>query len=209
MFWGIPIFYLVLVASFGTGIAKYKNIEPTYFKWSVLYLLMNVVVETYGLISKASGKNNYWAYNLSTIVEFTFYYYLFYNATTNLSHKKNIGIIGSITLLFCIVNIFFIQGLNHFHSNSFVLGSLSLIYLSVCYFIQQSDLEEPSNPFTKKMFWITTGVLFFYTGTIFNLGLFEYIHLKNSLLEKQFSILLNCLNSLLYIFYIIAFLFCK
>lgn len=203
----IPFFYFVLLLSFITALAKYKTIRLSYFHLSVYYLLMNLIVETYGLVTKAQGKNNFWIYNLSTTAEFGFYYYLFYKANANLRDRRVIQIISMIFFPLCFINIIFIQGINHFHSNTFILGSISLIYLSVSYFKYELRLDEITNPFTKKMFWIATAVLFFYTGTIFNLGLFEFIHIKSIVLEKKLDILLNILNTFLYTAYVISFLF--
>ncbi|MEP6724269.1 MAG: hypothetical protein ABJC98_00560 [Bacteroidota bacterium] len=207
MVYGIPLFYFVLFLSFIVGLARYKSIEINYFKLSVLYLFMNLLVETYGIISKDQGKNNFWVYNLSTTAEFGFYYYLFYKATGNLLHKKIIKAISMVFLPLCFINIFFIQGINVFHNNTFGLGSVTMVYLAACYFKQELGLEEIANPLSKKMFWIATGVLFFYTGTVFYLGLFEFIHIKNAALVNNFDILLNILNICLYVVYIISFLF--
>jgi len=203
-----PAYYIVLSIAFIVSLVFYKKIKPAYFRLCCPYLLMNLVVETYGIISKSQGKSNYWIYNISTTIEFGFYFFIFYINLTNQNVRRYIVWVSILFFPFCFINIFFIQGINHFHSITFLAGSFFLICLSVLYFQDQiiKENEFLKNPLKEKMFWIATGVLFFYSVGFFNLGLFEIIHVHNSLLKTVTDLLLNLLNIFLYCTFIIAFL---
>ncbi|MCW3093358.1 MAG: hypothetical protein JWP81_4427 [Ferruginibacter sp.] len=201
-----PFFYIVLVIAVLISVIKLKRQKPSYLRLFFPYLLMNLCVETFGLITRAQGKNNYWIYNFSTTVEFGFYFFIFYKTLHNVFVKRAIIFTSFLFFPFCIINIFFIQGIHHFHSISFLMGSIFLVSLSVLYFQEQlREDEQITNPLTEKMFWISTGVLFFYVTSLFSLGLFELIHLKNPSLKVLADALLNLLNIFLYCTFIISF----
>lgn len=201
----IPAFYIFLCAAFLGSLFVYNKLEPWFFKMCVPYLLMNLIAETYGLIIKSRGLKNYWIYNISTTLEFGFYFFIFFKILKEVALKKYIKITSLIFFPLCFINILFVQGINHFHSNTFLIGSIILISLCFFYFREQLRSEEIINPLKQKMFWISIGVMFFYLGGFFELGLFEFIHFKNPLIEKKFSTLLNVLNCFLYSMYLIAF----
>lgn len=201
----IPVFYIILVLAFLIGCITIKRQEPYYLKLAVLYLFMNLVAETAGLYLKSKGARNYWIYNISTTLEFVFYFYIYYRAITLVPVKRAIKYGGTVIILFCVANMLFIQKMDHFHSYSFLLGSVGVIFLSILYLRQLLMNSFLINPVRKKMFWISMGVFFSYMGTFFYLGLFEIVHYQNRYFEYQLGLLLNVLNAILYLMYIFSF----
>jgi hypothetical protein len=170
------------------------------------YLLINFITETYGIQTKAAQLNNYWIYNLSTTIEFAFYYYVYYRTLNTPSYKKIISVYAAFFFPFAIFNMFLIQGMDHFHTHGYLTGSIFLIVLVLLYLREVFLTIELRNPLKEKIFWISTGVLFFYIGSFFQMGFFEYIfNSPSASIRYVFDALLNFLNVILYTMFIIAF----
>ena len=197
-----PAFYFVLIIAIIVGVCRYRLLIHAGLIWAIPYLLMNFIAETYGIFVKES---DYWIYNIATFLEFIFYFFIFYRALSGSGMRKIILWFSCLYFPFAIVNIVLIQGIHHFHTNSFLVGSVFLIFLAIAYLRQVIMNIEIINPLRQSMFWITTGVLFFYLGSFFYLGFFEYMQEFHSSLIPIFRQILNLLNVILYFFYIIAF----
>jgi hypothetical protein len=198
----MPLFYIALVLAFLTSLFRYKYIQSSALVFSIPYLAVNIIAESYGIFTDAE---DYWIYNLSTIIDFIFYYYVYYRFIGDVLIRKWIRWFSIIYFPFCLLNIFFIQGFYSFHSNSYLAGACFLILLSVVYLRNLIVNIDTQNPFKDRLFWITTGVLFFYIGTFFHLGFFQYIESQYPSLDSVFKQLLRFLNVVLYCMYIIAF----
>lgn len=99
---------------------------------------------------------------------------------------------------------FFIQGMDEFHTLGFIPATTFTIFLCICYFRQIILSQVIENPLRDPIFWIATGVLFFYVVAFFPLGLFHHIENEGAGINKVFNILLKLLNVILYGMYIVA-----
>ncbi|MGZ5135217.1 MAG: hypothetical protein ACXWCG_08705, partial [Flavitalea sp.] len=199
---GIPAFYFLLIVAVIVAIIRYDRFKHTPLALALPYLVVNLIAETYGIFTTG---NDYWIYNIATIIEFGFYFYIFHRTITSVQLQKVIIWFSFLYFPFAIINVFLIQGIDHFHTNSFLVGSVFLIFLAGAYLRQLLINIEMYNPLRESMFWITTGVLFFYIGSFFYLGFFEYIQQFYPALINIFSQVVNILNVILYCMYIIAF----
>ncbi|MDB5249288.1 MAG: hypothetical protein JWQ40_3682 [Segetibacter sp.] len=201
----LPAFYITLIIAFTFAVATYKNIRPDYLKLSLPYLFINLVAETYGTITKINGIRNVWIYNIATTIEFAFYYYIYFRALKGRFAKKTIFLFSFLYFPFAIFNIIYIQGINHFHTNGFLIGALFLILLVFAYLQELMQTSLTYSPLKEKMLWISIGVILFYIVSFFYLGLFEFIDKNYPHLENIFDQILNILNVFLYLMFIIAF----
>ena len=104
-----------------------------------------------------------------------------------------------------LLNMAFIQGLTEFHSYTNALGSILTVFFC-CLFFYELLLNPLEGELHKvPMFWISTGILFFYLGDLsFDL---LYNLLKNDAMGKDlFKSINNNLILILYSCFIIAFL---
>lgn len=169
-----PVAILELLALFFC-IKKYKKLSPTYFKWFLPLLLLTNIVEwgNYFKLFSYHHSNN-WIYNIFNPIEFCFYGWLYYNYITN-SVKRKIILYSCVVLIVAyLLNMLFIQGMVFFNSYTFLLGCLLMIYFTYLYFDQ--SIKSVSNTSITKtpFFWISVGVLFFYSGEFILWSFFQY-----------------------------------
>ena len=173
------------------------------------FLLVTVVVESIGAFYLAHGKRNYLIYNIFTSIEFLFYSFLFLHFLKKALFNNSILIFLPSYLLLVILNMFFVQGLNEtFNTYSFLVGSFFIVVFCCCYFYESvlpenADLHLIQEPF----FWICSGLLIFYLGSVIINTLFEYLRSKD--LQNEgiliYGFINNSLNVILYSTFCIAF----
>lgn len=177
------------------------------------FLLLTVLIELFGIWSTSKGVKNYWIYNVFTTIEFLFYSSLFY-----LHFKKNIfkiivSIFIPIFILLVLLNILFIQGLNKtFNTYTFLVGSFFIVIFCCCFFYESVLPDKIDQQLSKQpFFWICSGLLIFYLGSVIINALFEY--LRNNDLQDEgiriYGIINNSLNVILYSSFSIAFYLCR
>lgn len=185
-----------------------KKLQGTYLFLFIPFLILTNIQEWgsyYGYLS--INGNNIVSLNIFTNIEFAFYSYILYYHTAEKKQKKRILILYCVFFFFAFLNIFFIQGLTNFHSYSYLLGSLLIIYY-VCYFFYELfQSEKYINLLKFPMFWICIGLLFFYLGMFVYYTFFELVTLKYILqYVTLFNVLMNIFNIVLYSFFAISFL---
>lgn len=110
--------------------------------------------------------------------------------------------------IFYLSNVIFVQSFfNEFHTYSFMLGSLIVVGFSILYMYElisvETNLEQ--NILSQPMFWISAGLLFFYSGEFAYMSFFNYLNkLDVALSERLFDIVL-ILGFLMYILFAIGF----
>ncbi len=183
------------------------------FYYFIPFLFLTVTVEflgRWGNFTKGFGKLG--MYNVFTAFEFIFYTYLFYAHFKRLLFKR-------ITLLFIplyissvVVNLIFIQGLNKtFHSYTFLLGSFFIVIFCCCFFYESVLPDKIDEQLSKQpFFWICSGLLIFYLGSVIINALFEYLSSNDLQVEgrKIYNIINRTLNVVLYTSFCIAFYVC-
>jgi len=189
-----------------TSLLTYRALKGTAFRLFPFFLLFIVVVELAGdYTGRVLHYNNAWFYNFSTTLEFIFYTHIFSRTLRNPVYKKmTLGFMVCFPLL-VLLNMAFIQGFTEFHSYTNALGSISMI-IFCCFFFYELLLNPLEGELHKvPMFWISTGILFFYLGDLsFDL---LYNLLKNDAIGRDlFKSINNNLILILYSCFIIAFL---
>lgn len=186
------------------------------FIYFVPFLLITVTIE---LIAKLAMTDNpdlrparFMLFNIFTASEFVFYSAIFLLHLNNATLKKIIRILIPVYLLLVAINIAFIQGVNSFHTYTFLLGSFFMVVYS-CFFLYESILPESLNTKLSKQpfFWVCIGLLIFYLGSVIINALFEY--LTSASLKAQgtqiYTTITNSLNVILYGSFSIAFILCR
>ncbi len=206
------IYLLVQASSFLVCIYLFKYLKDTLLKYFLPFLLITLTVELVGFWLTKIGIKNYMLYNVFTTLEFIFYSFLFSkHLKTTLFKKLTIGFMPFYAIM-VFLNLQFLQGYNNFHTYTFLLGSFFIV-LFCCLFFYESVLPEHlDHPLAKQpFFWVCTGLLLFYMGSVIINALFEYLRSYNLQQEGKriYGIINQSLNVVLYSAFIYAFILCR
>ncbi len=172
------------------------------------FLLLSGIVEFIGSRLSATYYNTNLLYNLFSLFEFLFYLLCFVCIFTGQRTKRTLLIIGFFYLALTLLNIFFYQGKDEFHTYTYMLGCILIVVFSAVYFNFLFRFPE-NNKLTKNpFFWIVTGLLFFYTCSFTLMGLSNFITRKFQYYTNLLFLVQDVLNVLLYTLFSIGCL-CK
>jgi hypothetical protein len=151
-------------------------------------------------------------FNSFFVVEFIFYSLIFFIHYKKKAFRQISLLFIPLILAFALLNTFFWQGLNkNFASYTTLFGSFFIV-LFACFFYYESILpEQIDNQLARQpFFWICSGLLIFYLGSVIVNALFEYLVYND--LAKQgvriYLIILHSLNVVLYSSFCIGFYLC-
>jgi hypothetical protein len=199
-------FYLyVLLIDLITGAILYRRLDPPILRWFVPFLALTLMVEVTGLITSRRNMHNLWMFNFFTCIEFLFYSYLY---STLLEQRKWVKVIRYSMIVYPVlflINIFFIEGFLKFHTITYRIGSVMVVFWCYLYFRQLMLSPGYTSLFRNPIFWISTGLLFFYTGFFFYMSA-AFILLYTHPDRIFWQALSDTLNTLLYGSFLIAFL---
>ena len=178
------------------------------------FLFVTVVVEFLGWLWSVNGGSQYKyvMYNFFIPLEIIFYSTLFHRYLRKPLFKKIVILLVPVFLAMATINMIFIQGVNHtFNSYTALLGAF-IIVIFCCLFFYESVLPDQMDQQLLKQpfFWVTSGLLIFYLGSVIANALFEY--LKSNDLQEQskriYVIIFDSLNVILYSSFCLAFYLC-
>jgi len=141
-----------------------------------------MLVDIVGLLLAQSGTNNMPLFHIITFVELLIFTSLY--AKDAIGFRRNLILfLGSGGLLFLIVNVFVNEGILEFNSSARFVQALIILSFTVIWFIEVfQNLREES--LTKDpIFFVTSGVLIYFTGSAVIFGLY------NELLQSQIELL--------------------
>ena len=171
--------------------------------------LLIIILYEYGTLQGSFTVNgsNHWAANMVTLFEFVFYSFMIRSFLTNKINKRYLLSAALVIVALSILNIAFIQGFWKLHSYTLSLGSIVIISFVCVYFYEllHYDLEKLSIS-KYPIFWIATGILFFYLGEFLFFAFFSYMAYRDDYSYfKLFKIISNASNVILYSCLSIAF----
>jgi hypothetical protein len=195
---------------------KKRNKLLLYF---IPFLVITVSVElvAWVLTSKNSVSGylsfRYAMYNIFTALEFLFYSFLFYIHLKKPVFKKIVYLFFPVYSILVLINFLFVQGLTKtFHTYTFLLGSFFLVVFCCLYFYESVQPDKVEDQLSKQpFFWISSGLLIYYLGSVIINALFQYLTTNDLRIEGQkiYSIINNSLNVILYSSFCIAFFLCR
>jgi hypothetical protein len=182
----------------------------------MVFLFITVCVETVAWVwSRPEYRNTeskFLMYNVFFVFEFVCYAVVFYHHFNKLIFRRIAGFFILGIILFGLVNMFFLQGLDKTINNyTLLLGSFFVVLFCCFYFYESIQPEHIDDQLSKQpMFWISSGLLIFYLGSVIITALFDY--LRSNALQDQgkrtFIIINHFLNVILYSSFCIAFYLC-
>ncbi len=120
-------------------------------------------------------RRNFIYYNITTIIILLLYYALYIENILVKSYRRIFIIACCITLSFYLINIFFIQTGQTFHTYSFTIGSICLC-LGIVFYIKEI-VESEKIVFVSRdpLFWISIGLFASYIINIPYMGMYNFL----------------------------------
>ncbi|MES1249253.1 MAG: hypothetical protein ABUL46_01140, partial [Chitinophaga rupis] len=188
------------------GALRFRSLQPKPVRWLVPFLCATLVAEVAGLIMVRMSIQDLWIFNLFTCGEFIFYSFFYLNILENQRVKKIIRYAMGVYPLLFLINIFWIEGFYRFHTITYRIGSVMIVVWAYLYFRQLMRSSSYSPVLRNPIFWISTGLLFFYTGFFFYMTAFNILlKAKVSTNAYVWYIISDTLNALLYTCFLISF----
>ncbi len=192
---------------------KKRNKLLLYF---IPFLFLTVCIEIIGggwTSYKWFAQYRFAIYNVFTTFEFVFYSTLFYIHLKKSILKKLVLYFIPLFILAVLFNLLFVQGFNKtFHTYTFLLGSFFLVVFSCCFFYESVLPDKIDDQLSKQpFFWISSGLLIYYLGSVIINALFDYLTTNDLRIEgmRIYGIINNSLNVILYTSFCISFYLCR
>lgn len=205
----MPATTLDIVYVTSTGIAFCASLG-SFMKRSGIHLkifsvLLGVTffMELYIAVSRVSSAP---LYNLFVLPEFCIYAWFYYRIFEIQSVKKCILFFLVAYPLTWLGLTFFEFGLHRFNTTVFVLGAFFTVCLAILYYQQLWISDKIEALSTHVEFWISTGLLIFYSCQLPYLALLNYL-IKNHLdLARAFIPVLQICDTIMYCMFTYAFI---
>lgn len=197
---------ILLIITLIISLLTINKKSERYLRYFPFFLATTTLVELSAIWLSFQHQNNTLLYNLYSIIEFSFFLYLFYQLLEKPSIKKLTIWLGISLPVICLVDIFLIQGPRIFHTYTFILGALVLDILGILYLVQL--LNSSTNIRITKIpaFWIVIAILFFYISTPSFLGVLNYIASLPRKATMPLTYIMVVVDSLYYLLIIVALL---
>jgi hypothetical protein len=210
----LTVFFISEVTSLTLAIIFYLKKRNLLIQYFIPFLLTTVIVEFLGSLwnmHKIVFPKNA-MYNVFTAFEFVFYAFLFSRHFKSRSLKTMTLWFIPFFLVAAALNIVLIQGFNKtFNTNILLLGSFFIVIFCCCFFYESVLPDQIDQQLSKQpFFWVCSGLLIYYLGSVIINALFTYLTSNDLLMEgiRIYNIINNSLNVVLYSSFCIAFLLC-
>lgn len=209
-------FYLYFeILSFLISLTLYFKKRNKLLLYFIPFLFLTVIIEIIGsglALTSWFPNYRYAIYNIFTTLEFVFYSGVFFSQFRKPSFKKVVLFFIPIYIFLVIINLALIQGFNKtFHTYTFLLGSFFIVIFCCCFFYESVLPDRIDEQLSKQpFFWISSGLLIYYLGSVIINALFDYLTTNDMKIEgmRIYGIINNSLNVILYTSFCISFFLC-
>ena len=196
---------------FVVSVFYWSKIRNSYYKWLAFYFLYIFIMDLTGACMDILLIPNQRFYDLLVIpVEFLFFFWLFYQYFRSNDSTRLPIICTGIYLVGLLVDmLYFTKHLFPFSSFSYCIGNLLLLILILRFFIQLINNDAILSYKRNMMFWICTGLLIYFLGSL------PYYGLRNTLVYKfpRINIIYNYIalafDCLMYLMFTFSFIWGK
>lgn len=160
-----------------------KKMIPKKESMLFYYLIINLIL---GLITNIMGSyyiNNLALYHFYTLFEQWFLSYYILIKIINIKEIKVYWLVNIGFTMFWIFNIFTLEHINTFNSNTSVISSLIILLLCLYYIFELSKSDDILHFQKLPSFWIISGVLFFSALSTLIFAIYKYYVLQNLVAE--------------------------
>lgn len=178
---------------------NYRHLDSV-LKLMALFCLLSIIPDFAGLITTYLKIvfNSLFLIHLFDIMAVIFFTLIYQRAFYKPVFKKMTLIFGIISFAALIFNVIFIESIWSYPSVSNTILSVFLIILSLVYFYELLSRQEFTYIEKQGMFWINSGVLFYYAITIFLFMLYMKINYADRSTYYMMQSVMNIIANLLY-----------
>lgn len=169
---------LSVLIPFIAGILKWSSLNQT-LRLLVFYLFFILVKESYGIYLAANSIPNLDVYNIARIVTYLFFFYIYFREYDRKLDKGIAVAFGILTTVVYFIDLLYINGLNQLNFYLTTTGGILVIITVALYFYQLARKLEYTNLSAAPMFWLSSGLLFYYSGTILIFSFFNDYMITN------------------------------
>lgn len=177
------VFYAIALL---LAIVRYRRYFDSLLKYFPIIIAYTLITETLGLLIRVNDDlqivyldgysfYNQLIFNIFDIIFFLYFFYVYRNAVSDIKFKKLIQYGALLFIISCIINPFLHNFLLYPQMLASTVGSVVLIFSIVLFFIGKKTIANVPNR-QNLLFWISVGLLFFYTlyPLILLIGYFDY-----------------------------------
>jgi len=202
----MSITVILVYASIASGVLpllaalyNYRQLDSV-LKLFVLFCLVSFSFDLFEMtLSELKVKNNCPVFHLYDVVAVLFYTVIYYRAFYESIFKRIALLLGATALAAVICNAAFIEKIWTYPSISNTVLCMMMIVLSLTYFYQLLTRQEFVHIDKQALFWINTGILFYFSINIFLFMLYNKISkdVRNDyyMLQSVTSVIGNLLYS--------------
>lgn len=183
---------------------KYRDIEK--FKYLFFFVFCGVGNEIISKVLKGIGTQNTMPFShLYSLVSFILLCLFFQSISNGYIKKIWFSAIMVFYLVFCLVNIFYFQGIYVYPSIQFSVLAIVMVTFSILYF-HKIMVEAKIRQLRKEpLIWINTGILIYYSGNLFYYILFNLFLDYSPEFLRSIGIYFIFLNALFYFLIAVGF----
>ena len=197
--------WFILIASLTACTIYFDKKAAFALKLFPFFLFATFCVETIGIRMSNNGFHTMLLYNVFTTVEFAYYFWLFATILHQTTVKKILYNLIWLFPLLALLNKLFIQkGLLVFLSFTYSFGCLLIVAAAIMYFYELFQIEKSVDLIRERTFWISSGLLFFYTCSFPLFAVTNFFSAPTSVFRQNYNTISSLLNILLYSSFIIA-----
>lgn len=161
----ICIGFEILTAIVGTiYYRKYKNTPILkYFIYLLWYISINELI---GLYIRLDNGVNAILYNIYHVINFTFYFLLYWYYLNNIKNKKLVFTLSITFIISFIINGFYENYLIEHQRFPYIIASFFIVITIVLYFFEILNSEKVLHTKRNLLFWISVGLLVYFVGNL-------------------------------------------
>jgi hypothetical protein len=209
MLWSDYIYFLFELMAFIVALVQWPKMRGTPYSYFAPFLFFIVVYE-FGSIRNwfSINHSNLWVTNITATIFFLFYAWFLIKQLKTLLFKKRMSAVIVFSLICSAINMAFFQGFWKLDTVTMLLQDVILIILCCMYFAELMHYTIlPLSIIKLPGFWVTTGLLFFFTITFMFFASYAYMaYKKNYNYILLFWGIANASNAILYSCLAVAFL---
>jgi len=178
---------------------NYRRLDPV-LRLMAIFCALSAIPDVVSLIISYLKIvfNNLFMIHLFDMMAAIFFTMIYYRAFYKPLFKKMALIFGITSLAAMIFNVIFIEGMSIYPSVSNTVLCIFLIILSLVYFYELLTRQEFTYIEKQGMFWINSGVLFYFAINIFLFMLFNKISNADKYNYYMMQSVTNIIANLLY-----------
>jgi hypothetical protein len=201
-----PEIIFMIICLLTSIIAFFRPSTEIYLRVFPIYLIVTMLVELITYRLGAQGKRTIIIYNLFSVFEFMFYFFVLMNIITNKKVRKGIKFIMFFYPILAILNFIFLQKANSFHTMSYTLGCILVIALCIIYFIEIFQNPQATSILKLPAFWVCTAIMFSYCCTFPFFSMLNFFETVPKIIFNNLRRIFSIVNILSYTLFTIAFL---